>query len=116
MTYMKSIRHVGRLALVAVLAAGCSGVFDVEDPQAFGDADLNDPVIIKNVADGAEGSLQQAYDDFVTVTSLLGDELESTSTWIDWEDISEGRLRGDWASTGSFSGPQDQVLRARFAA
>ena len=116
MTYMKSIRHVGRLALVAVLAAGCSGVFDVEDPQAFGDADLNDPVIIKNVADGAEGSLQQAYDDFVTVTALLGDELESTSTWIDWEDISEGRLRGDWASTGSFSGPQDQVLRARFAA
>jgi hypothetical protein len=104
------------VAAVAILAAGCSGVFDVEDPQAFGDGDLNDPVIIKNVADGAEGSLHQAYDDFVQVTSLLGDELESTSTWIDWEDISEGRLRGDWATTGSFSDPQNQVLRARFAA
>jgi hypothetical protein len=68
------------------------------------------------VADGAEGQLQQSYDDFVQVTSLLGDEIESTSTWIDWEDISEGRLRGDWATTGSFSGPQDLVLRARFSA
>lgn len=109
-------RQFGRLAAVVVLAAGCSGVFDVEDPQAFGDGDLNDPVIIKSVADGAEGQLQQSYDDFVQVTSLLGDELESTSTWIDWEDISEGRLRGDWATGGSFSGPQDNMLRARFSA
>ncbi len=116
MTVMKSIRQLGRLTLVAAVAAGCSGLFDVEDPQAFGDGDLNDPVIIKNVADGAEGAMQQAYDDFVQVTSLLGDELESTSTWIDWEDISEGRLRGDYATTGSFSGPQDAMLRARFAA
>lgn len=116
MPSMKNFRYVGRIAALAVLAAGCSGVFDVEDPQAFGDGDLNDPVIIKNVADGAEGSLQQAYDDFVQVTALLGDELESTSTWIDWEDISEGRLRGDWATTGSFSLPQNQILRARYAA
>jgi len=109
-------RQFGRVAVAAVLAAGCSGVFDVEDPQAFGDADLNDPVIIKNVADGAEGALHQSIDDVVVVTSLLGDEVESTSTWIDWEDISEGRLRGDWATTGSFSGPQNGLLRARFAA
>lgn len=109
-------RQFGRVAVAAVLAAGCSGVFDVEDPQAFGDSDLNDPVIIKNVADGAEGALHQSIDDVVVVTSLLGDEIESTSTWIDWEDISEGRVRGDWATVGSFSGPQDAVLRARFAA
>ncbi|MBK8060385.1 MAG: RagB/SusD family nutrient uptake outer membrane protein [Gemmatimonadetes bacterium] len=116
MTPMIRFRQFGRLVTAAVLAAGCSGVFDVEDPQAFGDGDLNDPVIIKNVADGAEGSLQQSIDDVVVMNSLLGDEVESTSTWIDWEDISEGRLRGDWATTGSFSGPMDGVLRARFAA
>ena len=109
-------RQFGRLAAAAILVGGCSGVFDVEDPQAFGDSDLNTPVIIKSVADGAEGQLQQSYDDFVQVTSLLGDEVESTSTWIDWEDISEGRLRGDWPTTGSFSDPQNQVLRARFSA
>lgn len=116
MTPMIRFRQFGRLMTAAVLAAGCSGVFDVEDPQAFGDGDLNDPVIIKNVADGAEGSLQQSIDDVVVMNSLLGDEVESTSTWIDWEDISEGRIRGDWATTGSFSGPMDGVLRARFAA
>lgn len=107
---------LGILAALTVATSGCSGIFEVEDPQAFGDGDLNSPVIIKNVADGAEGSLHQAFDDVVVVTALQGDEIESTSTWIDWEDISEGRLRGDWATSGSFSGPMDAVLRARFAA
>ncbi len=111
-------RGAVRLATALTLAGSvaCEGMFDVEDPQAFGDGDLNDPAILKSVADGAEGLLQQSWDDFVTVTSLLGDETESTSTWIDWEDISEGRLRADWATTGAFSGPQDGILRARFAA
>lgn len=116
MTYMTRFRQFGRLTAAVVLAVGCSGVFDVEDPQAFGNEDLNDPVIIKNVADGAEGALQQSVDDVIVHTSLLGDEVESTSTWIDWEDVSEGRLRGDWATTGTFSAGQDNVLRARFAA
>ena len=107
---------LGILAALTLATTGCSGIFEVEDPQAFGDGDLNSAVIIKNVADGAEGSLHQAFDDLVVVTALQGDEIESTSTWIDWEDISEGRLRGDWASTGSFSGPMDAVLRSRFAA
>lgn len=111
-------RHAvrGVLAAAALISTGCSGIFEVEDPQAFGDSDLNSPVIIKNVAEGAEGSLHQAFDDLVVVAALQGDEIESTSTWIDWEDISEGRLRGDWATTGSFSGPMDAMLRARFAA
>ncbi|MEO6445380.1 MAG: hypothetical protein ABIZ91_14490 [Gemmatimonadaceae bacterium] len=116
---MRRIGRVAALAAVALLAStmvGCSGVLDVEDPQAFGEGDLNDPVIIKSVADGAEGLLQQSYDDFVQITSLLGDEVESTSTWIDWEDISEGRLRGDWSTGGSYSNPQNLLLRARFAA
>ena len=104
------------MVLLMGATAACSGIFDVEDPQAFGDDDLNTPVILRNVADGAEGLLQQAYDDFVVAVSLLGDEIESTSTWVDWEDISEGRLRGDQATAGTFSGPQDQLLRARFAA
>ena len=116
MTHMTRFRQFGRLTAAVVLAAGCSGVFDVEDPQAFGNADLNDPVIVRNVADGAEGALQQSVDDVIVHTSLLGDEVESTSTWIEWEDVSEGRLRGDWATTGTFSVGMDNVLRARYAA
>ena len=105
----------GLLALGTMTAAGCSGLFDVEDPQAFGDSDLNNAVIIKNVADGAEGLLHQSFDDMVVMNSLLGDEVESTSTWIDWEDISEGRLRADWATAGTFSGFENALLQARFA-
>jgi hypothetical protein len=95
---------------------GCSGLFDVEDPQAFGDEDLNNPVIIKNVADGAEGLLHQSFDDLVVHTALLGDEVESTSTWIDWEDVSEGRVRADWPTAGTFAFFENQLLQARFAA
>jgi hypothetical protein len=118
---MARLARAGRYTLAAVLAgatiAACdSGVFDVEDPQAFGNEDLDDPAILRNVADGAEGLLHQAYDDYIVITELLGDAIESSSTWIDWEDISEGRLRADWATEGSFAGPQNNLLRARYAA
>lgn len=106
----------GLLALGTMAVPGCSGLFDIEDPQAFGDEDLNNEVIIRNVADGAEGAMHQGFDNLVVMASLLGDEVESTSTWIEWEDISEGRLRPDWPSAGTFSDAQNQILRARFAA
>lgn len=111
-----------RLASVAGTAAlllsgvACSGALDVPNPQAFGDDALNNSIIIKNVTDGAEGVLMLAYDDMIVMTELLSDDVESTSTWIDWEDISEGRIRHDWATAGSFSDAQNQLLRARFAA
>jgi len=88
----------------------------VPNPQAFGDDALNNPIILKNVANGAEGALHQAFDDYIVYTELLSDEIESTSTWIDWEDVSEGRVRHDWPNQFSFSFTQDQILQARFAA
>jgi hypothetical protein len=105
-------RAVGGAAVAALLAAACSGIFDVEDPQAFGDEDLNNPTILGSVAAGVEGSLHH----LIVISSLLGDEIEETSTWIDWRDISLGRIRADWPTPGSFSAPQDGLLRARFAA
>jgi len=103
-------------AALLLASVACSGALDVPNPQAFGDDALNDPIILKTVTDGAEGALHQAYDDMIIVAELNSDDMESTSTWIDWEDISEGRLRHDWPTGGSFSGPQDALLRARFAA
>jgi hypothetical protein len=114
--------RAGRIALHSAAGAlflagmACSGALDVPNPQAFGDDALNNPIILKTVADGAEGSVHQAYDDMIQITELNSDDMESTSTWIDWEDISEGRLRHDWPTPGSFSFPQDLLLRARFAA
>ena len=107
--------RVGAAALF-LTGAACGGALDVPNPQAFGDDALNNAIILKNVANGAEGSLHLAFDDYVVVTELLSDVMESTSTWIDWEDISEGRVRADWATAGSFSGPQNALLRARYAA
>jgi starch-binding outer membrane protein, SusD/RagB family len=122
MSIQQTIRTGGRAAAyvgaIALLLSGmaCGNALDVPNPQAFGDDALSNSVILKNVTNGAEGVLQLAYDDFIVVTELLSDEIESTSTWIDWEDISEGRVRHDWASAGSFSDPQNQLLRARYAA
>jgi hypothetical protein len=114
--------RIGRLVTYATTAVflasavACHGLLDVPNPQAFGDDALNNPIILKNVADGAEGLLHQAYDDFIQQVELASDDMESTSTWIDWEDVSEGRLRHDWPTAGAFSFPQDALLRARFAA
>jgi len=108
-------RAVGAVAFV-LSGVACGSALDVPNPQAFGDDALNNAIILKNVTNGAEGALHLSFDDFIQVTELLSDEIESTSTWIDWEDISEGRVRHDWASAGSFSGPQNGLLRARYAA
>ncbi len=111
----RAAAYAGAIALV-VFGAACGNALDVPNPQAFGDDALNNPIILKNVANGAEGSLHQAFDDYIVMTELLSDEVESTSTWIDWEDVSEGRVRHDWPSGGAFSYTQDQLLQARYAA
>jgi hypothetical protein len=123
MTIQRTISTAARVAVRAgavalFLSAGlaCGSALDVPNPQAFGNDALNNAIILKNVANGAEGVLQLAFDDLIQVTELLSDEIESTSTWIDWEDISEGRVRHDWPTAGSFSDPQNQLLRARYAA
>jgi hypothetical protein len=111
----RAAAYAGAVALI-VLGAACGNALDVPNPQAFGDDALNNPIILKNVANGAEGSLHQSFDDYIVTTELLSDEIESTSTWIDWEDISEGRIRHDWPGGGAFSGSQDLLLQARYAA
>ena len=111
----RAAAYAGAIALVA-FGAACGSALDVPNPQAFGDDALNNPIILKNVANGAEGALHQAFDDYIVYTELLSDEIESTSTWIDWEDVSEGRVRHDWPNQFSFSFTQDQILQARFAA
>jgi len=116
------VRGAVRSILTAMLAGGAlvachSGLLDVQNPQAFGNDALNNQTILKNVADGAEGLLHQSFDDYVVATELLGDAIESTSTWIDWEDISEGRVRADWpVQIGGNFDSQSGILRARYAA
>jgi hypothetical protein len=112
-------RVAARWATLAVFlsAVSCSSnLLDVPNPQAFGNAALDNAVILQTVTNGAEGLMHQAFSGYIIVAELNSDEVMSTSTWIDWEDISFGRVRHDWPTAGSFSGPQDALLRARFAA
>jgi hypothetical protein len=102
--------------VVAVVALSCKDALKVEDPQTFSDEDLNNPAILTAVANGVEGAFQQIFDDVLVYTELLSDEIEDTSTWLPWADMSTGRVRGDWPSAGDFSGAQNGLLRARFAA
>lgn len=101
---------------VVFLALSCRDALKVEDPQTFSDADLNDPAILTAVANGVEGAFQQVFDDVLVYTELMSDEIEDTSTWLAWADMSAGRVRGDWPTAGDFSGAQNGLLRARYAA
>ena len=116
---MNRALHIGRMAgwaLAGALALGCDSALQVEDPQTFSDDDLNSPTILKNVGDGVEGQFHQVLDDVIVFTGLLSDEMEDTSTWIDWADVSLGRVRGDWPSVPGFATTQNELLRNRFAA
>jgi len=69
-------------ALIATLAfpTACKDILKVEDPQTFGNQDLDDPAILAAVADGVEGIFQQTFDDALVYAGLMSDELEDTST------------------------------------
>src|ERR1043165_9787107 len=102
--------------LAAIFGSSCKDILKVTDPQTFSTTALDDPAVLQAVTNGVEGQLQQIFDDAVLTTELLSDEIEDTSTWIDYADVSTGRIRGDWATGGQFSGVQDELLRARFSA
>ncbi|MDQ6828693.1 MAG: RagB/SusD family nutrient uptake outer membrane protein [Gemmatimonadota bacterium] len=97
-------------------AVACKDVLKVQDPQSFVTEKLDNPIIFPAVAAGVEGDFQLTIDDIAMFTGLMSDELTNTSTWRDWADIGEGVLRKNWATAGSYSNPQDRLLRARFAA
>ena len=103
-------------ALLLAAPAACNDVLEVADPQTFSNEDLNAPQILKAVSDGVEGQFQQAFDDAIVHGGLLADEILDTSTWIDWADVSTGRVRGDWPSVPPFAGVQNELLRTRFSA
>ena len=109
---------LGTLAALAFASAlSCRDALLVEDPQTFSNTDLDNPAILPSVANGVEGQFHQVFDDVIVSTALLSDEVINSSTWIDWADISTGRLRGDWASVGmTWAQAQDELLRTRFSA
>jgi hypothetical protein len=78
-------------ALAVVALTGCEGLLEVEDPQRFTDADLNQAP--DAVANGAVGNLHQELDDYVIATALASDEYMHTGTWDGYDDYDHGRFR-----------------------
>ena len=115
----RTVRIVAGVAIGAAAAAsvGCHDFLKVQDPGRFSNEALDNTTVLTAVANGVEGQFQQVYDDFVVFTGLNSDELINSSTWIEWADVSTGRLRGDWpTATPGWSTAQDELLRNRFAA
>ena len=109
-------RALGLGLLLLGSPTACKDFLKVSDPQRFTNEALDNERILAAVANGVEGQFQQDYDDIVVFTGLLSDELINSSTWIDWDDISTGRITGDWATAGAWGGSQDEMLRTRYSA
>jgi len=119
LTIPSGLRRMAGVALVATLVtpSACKDILKVEDPQTFGNSDLDDPAILAAVADGVEGIFQQTFDNAIVYSGLMSDELEDTSTWVAWADMSNGIFTPNYAgATTDFSTSQNDLLRARYAA
>ena len=97
---------------------GCKDALKVTNPQSFATELLDNARILPAVANGVEGTLQQNYDLTVVYTGLLSDELEDSSTWINWANMSAGRFGPGSQDDQGANGPHAQIglLRTRFAA
>ena len=100
-------------AFVLVAVAGCENTLKVTNPQTFSTDVLDNPRILQSVVDGVDGTLQQIFGSFVAYTGLMSDELEDSSTWINFANMSLGRF-GPGAPDNQ--GNQTALLRNRFAA
>jgi hypothetical protein len=112
MTRRAQLRGVGAAVLVVVTAA-CSDFLEVSDPGRFTDEALNAANALKAVANGVEGDLWGAYDDFATFGGLMTDELMHTGTWAQWEDMDLGRQGPGF---GTDNGVHSSLLQRRVAA
>jgi starch-binding outer membrane protein, SusD/RagB family len=103
----------GACALVILGVAACENSLKVTNPQNFTTDVLDDVKILQSVADGVEGSLQQTFGQVVVFNGLMSDEIEDSSTWINWANMSLGRFA---AGAPDDQGTQTALLRTRFAA
>ncbi len=103
-------------AVSVVLVTACRDILQVQNPQAFTSEAANNPKLLPAVAAGAEGQFQLSIATFAIMTGMLSDELQNSSTWIDWKQVSDGTITKNWPTAGAFSGAQDNLLRARYDA
>ena len=109
---MKKLKITAAMAAAGVLLVGACDILDVTDPQRYTDEDLDNA--LDAVAAGAEGDLYITMDQFVIYQGLLGDELQHTGTWAQYDDIDHGRIT--YGNSTNSDVNMQEMLRARFAA
>ena len=102
-------------ALAAVL--GCHNILSVDNPQAITDQGADNPLLLSAVAAGAEGDFHVSMDLAAIFTGLLSDEFWHVGSWVEWEDVSQGRIRANWQANATFANTyndaENGLLRAR---
>jgi len=75
---------------LALAAAGCQGVLDVQNEQDILDINLNSPEAIAPLLTGIAGDFSVAYSNAVDIVGLFGGELEHTGSFPSWRAIQDG--------------------------
>ena len=108
-------RDVGSLsiALSVLMCAGCSDIFDVENPGSLLDEDLETPALLETLGNTAEGNLTGTYSSLNTRSGLLSGEIFHPSTQLENVDAMRGNRL---ASNSSVEGHWRGLAQARWLA
>lgn len=99
-------------ALAAVLTlTACESLLTVQDPQRYTTEDVNSA--LPAAANGVEGDLHVAMDNFVTYQALLSDVYQHTGTWSGYDEVDHGRFQ---YGTSGMDGAHNTWLRVQWGA
>src|SRR4051812_28386201 len=113
MRIMRVAAACGAAGLFSVL--GCNDILKVQNPQAFTDEATDNPLLLPAVAAGAEGDFQVSLDNLFIFSGLLSDEFWHVGAWVDWQDVSTGKIRPNWPQNNSntFNDAENNMLLSR---
>lgn len=107
MNYRRMLRRGVWTLGLAVLAAGCGDIFDIENPGEILDEDLNDPNLIDVLITGLSSDVSDFVDNVAFDVARLTDEMAGSGSYAD-----TGYFRTGWAEQGSVGGNWDQAHEA----
>jgi len=83
-----------RLLVVAflVVAAACSSLLDVKNPNSVTESDLNNPKSAGNQANGVLASVSRAWGQILTPYTMATDELSWIGSRDAWQNLDQGTL------------------------
>lgn len=85
-------RLVVWLALATLMAGGCDGIFEVENPNQLVEDDFSRPEAATALVNGAQASLARALSRLVLPLSIVSDELTSIGSLDFGRELDEGTL------------------------